>query len=139
VSSLIEKDPRLGVDRLTAMLMDFGGAQMIGTCGTQQVPSQRVHVFGDKARLEIEIPFNAPPDRACRIFVDDGASLDGAKRRVIEFPTCDQYTLQGDAFSRAIREGNDQPLPLVDSVSNMRVIDAIIRSASSGAWETPHG
>ena len=123
VSSLVEKDPVLGVDRLTSMLMDFGSAQAIGTCATQMVPSQRVHIFGDRARLEIEIPFNAPPDRPCRIFVDDGSSLDGAERQVIEFPMCDQYTLQGDAFSRAILDEADQPLPLEDSVANMRVLD----------------
>jgi predicted dehydrogenase len=137
VVSLIDKDPRLGVDRLASMLLDFDGAQVIATCGTQLVPSQRVRIFGDKAQLEIEIPFNAPLDRPSRIFVDDGASLSGANRRTIDFPVCDQYTLQADALAAAIRGGNDQPLPLVDSVANMRVLDAIVRSASSGTWEVP--
>ncbi len=136
VSSLIDVDPRLGVDRLASMLLDFGDAQVIATCGTQLVPSQRVHILGEKARLEIEIPFNAPPDRPSRIFVDDGSSPSGGNRRVIEFPACDQYTLQGDAFSEAIRRGNDQPLALADSIANMRVLDAIARSASTGSWET---
>jgi predicted dehydrogenase len=125
VSALAEMDPAFGVDRLTSMLLDFNGAQVIATCATQMVPSQRVHIFGDKARLEIEIPFNAPPDRACRIFLDDGAALNGASRRVIEFPVCDQYTLQGDAFSHAIRAGARQALPLEDSVANMEVLDAV--------------
>lgn len=125
VSSLMEMDTNLGVDRLTSMLMDFGSAQVIATCATQAVPSQRVHIFGDRARLEIEIPFNAPPDRPCRIFLDDGSSLDGAARRVIEFPVCDQYTLQGDAFSEAILGKRDQPLSLEDSIANMRVLDAV--------------
>jgi predicted dehydrogenase len=132
VWSLIDTDPVLGVDRLASMLMDFGEAQVIATCGMQMVPSQRVQVFGEKARLEIEIPFNAPPDRPCRIFVDDGAS-----RRVMELPACDQYMLQGDAFSRAIRSGDAQALPLEDSVANMKVLDAIVRAASSGRWELP--
>jgi predicted dehydrogenase len=136
VSSLINTDFQLGVDRRTSMLMDFDGAHVIATCGTQMVPSQRVHILGDKARLEIEIPFNAPPDRPCRIFVDDGSSP-GERGRVIEFPVCDQYTLQGDAFSEAIRRGTETPLPLEDSVANMRVLDAVVRSASSGAWEIP--
>jgi predicted dehydrogenase len=131
VSSSVDRDPRLGVDRLASMLLDFDGAQVIATCGTQLVPSQRVQILGDKARLEIEIPFNAPPDRPCRIFVDDGSSLSGDNRRVIEFPVCDQYTLQGDAFSQAILRGNEQPLPLSDSIANLRVLDAIARSGSS--------
>jgi predicted dehydrogenase len=137
VSSLIERDPALGVDRLASILLDFGDAQVLATCGTQLVPSQRVHIFGEKARLEIVIPFNAPPDRPCLIYVDDGSSLSGASRTPIEFPTCDQYTLQGDALSEAIRRGNDQPLPLVDSIANMRVLDAVVRAASSDAWEIP--
>jgi predicted dehydrogenase len=125
VFSLIDRDPTFGVDRLTSMLMDFGDAQAIGTCGTQMVPSQRVHILGERARLEIEIPFNAPADRPCRIFVAEGAGDSG--RRLIEFPVCDQYTLQGDAFSRAIRNEGQQALSLEDSIANMRVLDAIAR------------
>jgi predicted dehydrogenase len=47
----------------------------------------------------------------------------------------DQYTLQGDAFARAIREGVPLEFPLEDAVRNMRVIDAIFRSGRSGRWE----
>jgi predicted dehydrogenase len=137
VISLVETDPVFGTDRLASMLLDFGEAQVIGMCATQLAPSQGVHVFGSDARLEIEIPFNAAPDRPCRIFVDDGSSLVGDGRRTIELPVCDQYTLQGDDFSRAIRLGLDQALPLEDSVANMRVLDAVVRSASSGTWERP--
>jgi predicted dehydrogenase len=56
---------------------------------------------------------------------------------VEEIPTCDQYTVQGDAFSRAIREDTQVPVPLEDALGNMRVIDAIFRSAKSNKWETP--
>jgi predicted dehydrogenase len=136
VCSLMEMDPQFGVDRLTSMLMDFDGAQAIGTCGTQLVPSQRVHVLGDKARLEIEIPFNAPPDRLCRLLLYEGSSP-GELPRVIEVPACDQYTVQGDAFSEAVRRGTAQALSLEDSIANMRVLDAVIRSASTGAWAAP--
>jgi len=48
---------------------------------------------------------------------------------------CDQYTIQGDAFSRAIREGTPPPVSLEDSVKNMSVIDAVFRAADSGKWE----
>ena len=54
---------------------------------------------------------------------------------VEEIPPCDQYTLQGDAFSQAIRESALPPVPLEDSLHNMAVIDAIFRSAKSGKWE----
>jgi predicted dehydrogenase len=119
---LIDRDPELKVDRLTSAILDYPSGQAIFTCSMQLVPYQRVHIFGTKGRIEIEIPFNAPPDRPCRIWVGD---------REEEFPVCDQYTIQGDAFSRAIREGGEVPVPLEDSVKNMAVIDAIFRSAES--------
>jgi predicted dehydrogenase len=53
-----------------------------------------------------------------------------------EFAPCDQYTLQGDAFARAILEGGQPPVPLEDSVRNMAVIDAVFHSAESGRRET---
>jgi len=52
-------------------------------------------------------------------------------------PVCDQYTVQGDAFSRAIREGSEVPVPLEDAIANMAVIEAVFRSAESGKWEKP--
>ena len=53
------------------------------------------------------------------------------------FPVCDQYTLQGDAFSKAVLEGTEVPVPLEDGIRNMAVIEAIFRSAESNQWEVP--
>lgn len=135
VSGAIERDPVMGVDRLTSGLLDFGTGQSIFTCGTQIVPYQRVHVLGTERRVEIEIPFNAPPDQPCRIFIDDGSDLSAASARTETFPVCDQYTIQGDLFSKAIRDGGQVPTPLEDSIGNMTVIDAIFRSSISGRAE----
>jgi predicted dehydrogenase len=96
-----------------------------------------MQIFGTRGRIEIEIPFNAPPDRPCRLFVDSGADVFGTGIRTEQFAVCDQYTLQGDQFSRAIREGSEVPVPLEDSIRNMAVIEAVVRSARSGAWERP--
>jgi predicted dehydrogenase len=137
VIALIERDPDMQVDRLTSAMMDFAGGQASFTCSTQMVAYQRVQIFGARGRIEIEIPFNAPPDRPCRIFVDDGSSLFGASTEIIEFPTLDQYTLQGDLFSRRIREGTPSPYTLEDAVKNMAVIDALFRSAATSEWQTP--
>jgi predicted dehydrogenase len=129
VSGAIQRDPELGIDRLTSGLLDFGTGQAIFTCSTQMVPFQRVQVLGTTRRVEIEIPFNAPPDRPTRIVVDDGSDLYGGGVRTETFETCDQYTIQGDLFSRAIREGGEVPTPLEDSVANMAVIEAILKAA----------
>jgi predicted dehydrogenase len=91
--------------------------------------------MGTRGRIQIEIPFNAPPDRPTRLFVDNGDDLFGGGRRQEEFPVCDQYTIQGDLFSRAIREGGEVPTPLEDSVRNMKVIEAIVESHGTGRWQ----
>jgi predicted dehydrogenase len=130
VVSLVDRDPVMRTDRLTSALMDFSGGQAIFTCSTQLVPYQRVQLLGTKGRIEIEIPFNAPPDRPTRLTVDSG------KDQTEEtFPICDQYTLQGDAFSKAVLENTEVPVTVENAIANMKVIDAIFRSAETNQWE----
>jgi predicted dehydrogenase len=135
VSALVDRDPEMGTDRLSSALLDFGSGHALFTCSTQLVPFQRFQVLGTKARIEIEIPFNIPPDRPSRIFIDDGSQLAGLSARLEEFPTCDQYTTQGDAFSQAIQENGEVPVSLEDALGNMRVIEAVLRAGGSGRWE----
>ena len=82
--------------------------------------------LGGKGRLEMEIPFNAPPDRPSRIFIDDGSDLFGGGMVTEQFPICDQYGLQGDAFSRAIQENTEVPVPLEQALKNMEAIEQIL-------------
>lgn len=138
VIASVERDSGLGTDRLTSALLDFAPGQCIFTVSTQLVPHQRLQIFGTRGRIEMEIPYNLPPDRPSRIFLDDGSKLAGQSARVEEFPAADQYTLQGDAFSRAIQEDSEVPVPLENAVANMRVIEAVFRSAESGRWEQPN-
>jgi predicted dehydrogenase len=138
VFASIDRDPAMGVDRLVSALAEFpGGRQLTFTCATQTAPHQRVTIAGDNGRIEIAIPFNAPPDRPTHITIDDGADLSGGGAHREEFAICDQYTLQGDAFSRAVRGEASLEFPIEDAIANMRAIDAIFRSAQSGRWETP--
>src|ERR1700726_2568792 len=133
----IERDPEMGTDILTSGILHFPSGQSIFACSTQVAPYQRVQIIGTKGRIEIEIPFNAPPDRPCRIFRDEGGDLSGRSAEVLEFEVCDQYTIQGDLFSKSIREGTELAVPLEGSIRNMAVINAIFRSAESGHWEEP--
>jgi predicted dehydrogenase len=138
VCALVEDSAAFGVDTLASMMLDFGEARhAVGTCSMELAHGQRVIISGSLGRIEIEIPFNAPPDRPCRIFVEDAPPGEVPDRQTVELPVCDQYTIQGDLFSQAVRKGRPAPYPLEDSVSNMRVIDALFRSGSSGAWENP--
>jgi predicted dehydrogenase len=137
VTGAIERDPDMPVDRLTSMLLDFGTGHAVGTCSTQMVAYQRMQILGTTGRIELPIPFNAPPDRPCRILVDNGADLFGGGISHIELDTCNQYTIQGDLFSRAILDNADVPSPIEDAVRNMACIEAIFRSAETNCWEVP--
>jgi predicted dehydrogenase len=137
VSGLVERDPAFGTDRLASGIMEFPGGQAIFTCGTQIVPYQRMQFLGTQGRIEIQIPFNSPVNDPTRIFIDDGSDLAGGSIKIEIIPACDQYMIQGDAFSRAIREDSAVPVPLEDAIGNMQVLDAIFRSAETGKWENP--
>ncbi len=134
VLGLVERDPAFGIDRLTTGVLEFEAGQASFVCSTQMVPYQRVQAFGTRGRIDIEIPFNAPPDRPCRIYVDDGAALDGSSARGETFEPCDQYRLQGEAFGRCVRDGVALEFPLEDSVLNMKVVDALFQSAADNRW-----
>jgi predicted dehydrogenase len=138
VIGIVDRDPELGVDRIASGLMRFpSGGQATFTSAMQLAHYQRMQLHGTQGRIEVPIPFNAPNDRPCRIFVDDGRELGDRSAETIEFPVVDQYTLQGDNFSAAIRGERSVPVSVEDAVANMAVIDAIFRSVESGRWERP--
>jgi predicted dehydrogenase len=123
VAAQIERDPQFQIDRLTSGMLEFGAGHATFTCSTQIAPYQRVQIFGTSGHIEIEIPFNAPPEGATRIVVNGEAEM---------IAPCDQYTLQADHFAQAIWGEAELAVPLEDSLANMQVIDALFRSAASG-------
>jgi len=137
VVGLIERDPDMQIDRLTSGLLRFEGGQATFSCAGQLVQYQAMQIFGTRGRISVEIPFNPPPGDECRVFVDDGRDLTGGGIEAITFPPVDQYTLQADRFSEAIRGIGSVPVALEDAMGNMAVIDALFRSAESREWERP--
>lgn len=129
VCGLVEYDPTLKVDRLASGMMQFADGTATFTCSTQLSSYQRVNIFGTTGRIEIEIPFNAPPDKPCKMW----HTRAGTTQEIV-FPICDQYTVQGDLFSLAILNDTAVPTPMTDAVANMRVIEAIIASDTQGGW-----
>ncbi|MEO8507579.1 MAG: Gfo/Idh/MocA family oxidoreductase, partial [Betaproteobacteria bacterium] len=135
--ALIDRDPAFGTDRLTSALVDFGdGRRLDFTVSTQIAPHQRLQLCGSKGRIEIPIPVNAPQGAITRIHIDDCSSLEGTGIVTETLPASDQYMLQGEAFSRAVRGEIPPPYGIEDAIANMRVIDALFRSEHSGKWET---
>jgi predicted dehydrogenase len=137
VVACLDRDPAMHIDRLASAILEFPGGHSIFTCSTQLIPYQRIHFLGTRGRIELEIPFNAPPDRPTRLFIDNNGDLTGGGITTEIFPACDQYTLQGEAFAMAVREGTEAPVSLEDSIGNMAVIEAMFNSAKSGQWVTP--
>lgn len=137
VLGLFERDPESGIDRLTSAILDFDGRQAIFACSTQLVPSQSFEALCTSGRVELEIPFNTPPDEPSRIRIDDGSQLGGRNARTESFDACDQYQLQGEVFSAATRGEAKVPVSLEDAFANMAVIEALFTSGQTNRWETP--
>ena len=135
VAAVIERDPTTGVDRRGSVIMDFGDFTSSFTYGTQMAPRQVMTFTGETGSVEVEIPYNAPNDRPCRLWLDHG-EFRQSEREAIDVPACDQYGIMLDAFAKAIIEGHPQPVPLEDSLQNMAVIDAVFRAGEHGQWQT---
>src|SRR5581483_3802101 len=134
--ALVDRDPAFRTDRLTSALVDFGGGRHLDfTVSTQCAPYQRIQLCGSKGRIEIHVPVNPAQGAKTRLFVDDGSSLEGAGTRTETIAESDQYQLQGEAFSRAIRGEIELPYGVDNAVLGMRIIDALFRSEGSGRWE----
>jgi predicted dehydrogenase len=132
VIALIDRDPKFKTDRTASAIADFGdGRQLTFTVSTQSAPHQRVNIVGTKGRIEIEIPFNAPPDRPNRY------SVFGTRTEVIDLPITDQYRLQAEAFGRVIRGKEKLVWGIEDAIQNMKILDALFRSEKSRKWEKP--
>lgn len=129
VQGLVEYDPNFKTDRMASGILSFSEGTSTFTCSTQIMPFQRVNIYGDGGIIEIEIPFNAPADKPTTIWL-----YQADKKEEITFDICDQYTIQGDLFSKAILDHTEVPTPLEDALNNMLVIEAVVKSSESGIW-----
>jgi predicted dehydrogenase len=126
VRATVRTDPESGVDVMTSAILRFGDTQATFTVATRATPGQWVHVVGTHGRITVEIPFNAPVDRATQISVTTVDRSTGVPTTSVEhFGPIDQYSLQADAFARAVLEGRAAPVPSSDALANMVAIDAV--------------
>ena len=126
---IVQYDPRFNTDRLASAILDFGNGTATFTCSTQLAYHQRVNILGTTGRVEIEIPFNAPPDKPSRLWHQRGNEVEE-----VQIEVCNQYTIQADRFSLAILNDEPVPTPLTDAVNNMKVIEAVLESGKLNAW-----
>lgn len=118
-----EMDPDFNIDRLTSGLMDFETGTSVFTCSTQCYKDQYVKILGTKGKIELDWPFN--PDftkpTLLKTVIDDIEITE-------EFEPCDHFTHQAEAFANCILNDEPVPLPLEDSIENMKVIDQVRNS-----------
>jgi predicted dehydrogenase len=129
VLAIVENDPEFHTDRLVSGILDFGSGTSQFTCSTQLDAYQRVVILGTTGRIEIEVPFNPAPDKRTRLWHQHVGQTDE-----IQFPICNQYTIQADQFSLAVLNNSAVPTPLSDAVANMKVIDALRASSNANVW-----
>ena len=129
VAGDVDIDPDLDIDRRTSALMDFGDGVSTFTCGTQMAAHQHVRIFGTDGKIELSVPFSPPPDEPARLWLTTGGETEE-----IVFEATNQFTRQGDRFARAVFDDTEVPTSLDDAVENMRVIEAVRRSAEEDAW-----
>ena len=130
VLARVVRDPDLGVDVLTSAILGFGDGQATFTVSTRVETDQRVHLYGDRGRISIDIPFNIPPDRPTRVRVVAGGDPPVAPdEEVLEFPTGDPYAAEADAFAAAVLDGTAVPVPPEDAVANLRIIERVFAGA----------
>lgn len=132
VNGLMVRDPQMEVDIQTSALLDFeNGRTSQFVCSTQLMPFQRVQILGDEGRIEVDIPVNTPPDQKVKITL-----FKKEQTEVILFDAVDQYTCQAKAFSKAVLNNSEVPVGLSDAILNMKVIDAVFKSAKLNRWIT---
>jgi predicted dehydrogenase len=129
----VERDPKFGTDTYASCRADFGSFELSMYVSTQMALRQEMAFHGDKGWIEVTAPFNAGLYDADVITLHN---VDHEEAQSFRFSGVNQYTLQAEAFARAIETGDhSEVFSLEDSIKNQKLIDAIYKSGESGNWE----
>ena len=129
VLAIADIDPAFQTDIVANCILDFGTIRTLFTVSTQTFPSQRVLVYGTGGTMSLEIPFNMYSDVPAQITIKTGVSA-----RTLECGPADQYMLEFDEFAGSLGNSTGTPIPPMDAIDNMKVLDALFKSAGSGQW-----
>jgi predicted dehydrogenase len=115
-----------GVDvRLAGTARFAGGVLGHFACGLDTAPSQGLEAVGSEGSLLVSHPFTADVEA---IEVRRGTEVER-----IEVEHSNRYRLQLENFARAVAGEEPPLLGRDDAVAQARVLDALLRSAESGA------
>jgi len=140
VVAAIDRDPVTGIDRLSTAILDYGGAHATITVSTQAGPAGRgthqlLSVLGSTGWLRMDFPLAQAVPHECHVMIGDATSIGGFETTSIRFEPVNQYTLQGERFSRYLL-GDDVPVWTIETAAaTMAVIAALFTSAATGQWQ----
>lgn len=129
VLCLLQKDEKFNVDTLVSGILDIGQSRSLFTVAGRAFPSQRVDVYGTNGTLSVEIPFNTYPDVPGHLNVRTSIG-----QRDVYLGPEDHYLLEFEYFAKAVRENLSLSHLSEDTLANMKVIDALFKSAETGEW-----
>jgi predicted dehydrogenase len=121
--------PEFGTDMHTSAIIDFDGPRATFTVSTTSQAFQKVDIVGTSGSITVHIPFNTYVDVPAKITV---VYCNGT--REVEFPVSNAYGLMFDAFAKAVIDGSPIPVPGIDAINNMIVVDAVRKSAETDGW-----
>jgi predicted dehydrogenase len=138
VVAALDRDPVFGIDRLTTVLLDYGGRHASFTVGTQSGPAMNTHqqfsVLGSRGWLRGDFPYAQAVPHACNVFVGDSSSRASFPTATHRFEPVDSYALQFERFSRVVRGEPAPRWPLEDALVTLRIIEAVFASDGCGGW-----
>ena len=140
VLATIDRDPAMGIDRLSSALLDYGDAHASITVGTQAGPAGRgthqlLSILGSTGWLRMDYPLAQAVQNACHLFVGDSSSYGGFETSTIAFEPVNQYTLQAERFSRYLLGDPVPTWPIETAMTTMKIIDRLFASVRSNRWE----
>lgn len=126
VAAFMVSDPDFGTDRLASGILRFGDSTATFSSATAANLWQGLVITGDEGRIEIPVPFNPPPDQPAKIRI-----FARGEARETEIPPVNHFTLQAEHFARLVSGDATPVIPLEESLANLRILDAIRKSAET--------
>ncbi len=115
-------------ETLVATLQFPGGVLAHFDCGMRSMGRNEYTVLGPKGSITADLAFRP---------IDDGEATVTVRRpdveaEIIIVPPCNEYVLMVEDFGDAVLQGRKTTYDPADSIKNMRVLDALDRSAREG-------
>ncbi len=141
VAAFVRRHPETGVDMTFSAMLDYEDAFATFTVSMEQEPQHSIVIHGTAGWISIEDPFNCPADKATNVLIGTGGDHHPHASTIerIAVPAADQYGLQATALANAILDGGPSPLPLSDSITNMRLIERLFAAAGIEPPQPPLG